>query len=325
MRWYVLVLAAALLAAVAHSSEPDACPKIKGFTIHLTPVEDGYLMPISIADTPRQFLFEFSSAYSKMDEAIADELKLRTKSLPRGMGVSDAGGAYKTIAIVPTLTLGLIKRQDVELLVGPHRSGWGPVASGTVAMNLFYGLDVELDLGHDRLGLFLPRENCDFTPFWPSVEWGSGEFKVAPTGGVYVPMYLDDKKLVVTFNTTEKRSYMPFESARTLFGIEENDPRLVPAGFLVRGDAAYRFPFKTLSGGHNVKVIAPEIYVVGNRQTCGGVRDQRHWDEPWTGKCFGGGDLELGTNVLKKLHFFFASKDKQVYFTLSEPPGTPSP
>ena len=79
---------------------------------------------------------------------------------------------------------------------------------------------------------------------------------------------------------------MPFSSAHNLFGVEENDPRLIPAGFNEGGKAVYRFSFKTLSGGHNVTVRAPEIFIVADERTCGGVRDQRNWDQPWSSKCF---------------------------------------
>ena len=321
MRGLVLALAVAWL--TTGSAAAGECTHIKGFTINLTPVEDGYLMPIGIAGTPRQFLLELGAAYPKMDEAIAAELKLPTKSMPHGMRVVDSD-PYTKIAVVPTLTIGPVTRKDAEVLIGAHRSGWGPVADGVATNNLFYGLDIELDLAHNRLGLYLPREGCAFEPFWPSVEWGSGDFRRAPTGGTYLQMSLDDKTLIVTFDMTEERTYMPFETAHTLFGIEENDPRLIPAETRPVGEGKlYRFAFKSLSGGNNVTIDNPEIYIDTNQKTCGGARELRNLELRLPAlTCFGGGDLQLGNNLLKKLHFFFSFKDKKVYYTLAEPPAS---
>ncbi|MDE2181461.1 MAG: retropepsin-like domain-containing protein [Alphaproteobacteria bacterium] len=323
MRGLVWALAVALLVSASAAAESDDCAKIKGFAIGLNPTEDGYLMPLGVARTPRQFLLDLGAAYTKMDEAIAVSLNFPTKSLPYGLHVQDSGGRFTKIAVVPTLEIGPITRKDVEVLIGAHRNGWGPAADGVAAINIFYGLDIELDLAHNRLGLYLPRDNCAFAPFWPAVEWGSGDFMTAPTGGMYTPMNLDGAQLIVTFNTTEGRTYMPFDAAHRLFRIEENDHRLVPVGARASdGKAVYRFPFTSLSGGHNVTVQDPEIYIVKGETSCGGTRDLNNWK--WgeaSTYCFGGGDLQLGINLLKKLHFFFSFKDKKVYFTLAEPPA----
>ncbi len=321
MRGFVRALvAAALISSSAAAS--DECTRIRGFTIPLKPVEDvGYLLPVGVADTPRQFVLESGFAYTKMDETIADELKLPKKSLPKDMRVVDSAGAFTRIATVPSLKIGPLPRAHVEVLIGSHRPSWGP-ADGVAGANIFYGLDVELDLAHQRLGLYLPREGCTFEPFWPAVEWGSADYKTLPTGGSYLPMELDGKQLIVTLNPSTTRTYMPAAAARMLFGIDAGDPRLVSAGPRSGdGKMLFRFPFKSLSGGHNVTVQDPEIYIVADGDRCGSARDLNAWSLGLPENvCFGGGDLRLGINLLKKLHFFFTFKDKKVYFTLAEPP-----
>jgi hypothetical protein len=321
MRRILCALTALLLMSGSASAKADECAKFRGFNVDLTPIEAGYVMPLGIAGTPRQFFLELGSALTKMDEAIAEELKFPMKPMPNGISVVDGAGPFTRIAVVPELMLGPVNRKDTEILIGSHRSDWGASASGVAGMDVFHGLDLELDLAHNRLGLYLPREGCKFAPFWPAVEWGTGDLKIVPTGGFILPMYLDDRKLFVTINTREARTFMSFESARTLFGIKEGDPRLVQAEFRVPGEVVYRFPFRSLSGGNNVTINAPEIYIIGNTQTCGGIRQQVRWTNTKVYKCFGGGDLQLGNNLLKELHFFFAIKDKKVYFTLAEPPA----
>jgi hypothetical protein len=322
MRGFFGAITIALLVSVTVAAKSDECTKIRGFALALTPVDDGYLLPLEVANTPRRFLLELDAAYTKMDETLAVELKLATKPLPHGMGVADSEGAFSKIAIVPELNVGPLLRKNVEVLIGVHRRSWGDTAEGVAAINIFYGLDVELDLGHNHLGLYLPRPDCQFTPFWQTVEWGSSDFMTAPTGGLYSRMDLDGKEVITTFNTTEERTFMPLESAHRLFGIEESDPRLVPAGIrAANGKPIYRYAFKALSSGHNVTVYGPEIYIVAGEKTCGGNRDLSDWKWGTVGpKCFGGGDLQLGVNLLKKLHFFFSYKDKKLYFTLAEPP-----
>jgi hypothetical protein len=323
MRKFVWTFVAATLLGASSAAAED-CHKLNGFTIDLKPVgEIGYLMPLGIADTPRQFVLDIGAAYTKMDETIADQLKLPTKLVPREMIISDDAGRFTRIATAPTIKLGPVPRANMEILIGAHRSSWGP-ADGAVAINAFYGLDMELDLAHNRLGLYLPRSGCAFEPFWPAVEWGNADYRTAPTGGVYLPMALDDKSLIVTLDPTETRSYMSASAARALFGIAADDPRLVPVGAHPGdGKKVYRFPFKALSAGHNVTVHDPEIYIIADVRRCGTANDLNplswDWGRPL---CFGSGDLKLGSNLLKKLHFFFSFKDKKVYFTLAEPPPT---
>ena len=263
------VIATALALLGPASAAPNACGSIKGFTLSLTPVEEGYLLPMAVAGTPRTFLLETEAAYSKLDEAVAAELKLPLKDVPSFMEVKDTHGLFAKIATAPTIGLGPIVRHKAEFLIGAHRAGWG-IAVGVVGANFFYGLDEELDLGHNRLGLYLPRD-CPFTPFWPAEVYGEATMVVEPTGGFHMPMRLDGHAIEVRVTSSEKRTYMPLSAAHILYGIEKGDPALVPIGMRDTGEALYRYPFKALIGGYKVTIENPEIFIYENKDhQCGG-------------------------------------------------------
>ena len=323
------VLVAAILSLTAGTVHPahaaDDCATLKGLSLDLTPTDEGYLVPMSVAGTPHLFLLEFEAAYSKFDQAIAEALKLPTKNVPNGLSIADIKGPFTKIVTAPTIMLGPVTRRNVEFLIAPHRDQWGR-ADGVVGMNVFYGFDIELDLSHNKLGLFLPRD-CPFRPYWPFDVVGSSTLKLAPTGGIVLTMEIEGKRIEASIATSNKRTYMPLTAARMLLGIEESNPNLVAAGTRDNGEDMFRYPFKTLSAD-NVTINNPKIYIYRNKsELCGGVAGGRYRAMQGSDRCFGGGDVELGTDSLSKLRLFFVFKENKVYFTLAEqsPPALAAP
>lgn len=311
------VITAAFVLFAPAVAAPDNCGPFQGFTLVLEPVARGYLIPMAVAGTPKRLLLELDSAFTKLDEKIAAELKLPLKGAPSGFYVADTVGRFVSIATAPDATLGPVVRKNFEFFIGPRRNYWGS-ADGVAGLNLLYGLDIELDLAHNRLGLFLPRP-CAFQVFWNADVAGDGPFKTEPTGNIHLAMTLDGKGVDVMLDTTEKQSFIPLTSARELFGIKMNDPALVPTAFrLTTGEPLFRYKFNALVGGDRVKVDDPEIYIYDNGSPpCGGKRAGWDGDRPIT--CYGQADLRLGSGLLSKLHLFFSFKNKKVYFSLSEP------
>jgi hypothetical protein len=320
-----LFAAAALLASAGGATADEGCTNLKGLWLDLTPSDDGYLVPMSVEGEQHLFLLEIGTAHAILDQRIVDTLKLPTKDIPRGMTIKLHGDPVKRIATAPTIQLGPVTRREAEFLVSPHRISWGQKGEGVIGMNVLYGFDIDLDLAHNKLGLFLPRE-CPFTPYWKHDVMGTAPFEVRPMGFFLLPMALDGTKIQAYIATSDKRTYMPLTTAHMLFDIEDKSPGVVAAGKRDSGEDIFRYPFKLLSAD-NVTINNPEIYIYRNKEKlCDGVSGDWYNRANPNSTCFGGGDLELGLNVLRKLRLFFAFKEKKVYFTPAEPlPDKPVP
>lgn len=312
-RGLAVLIYAAVLASPLRAEE--VCGPLKGFSLPLSPSAEGYTIPIGVAGTQHQFLLDLSSAFSKLDQDLADPIAISKKPMPKGFVVADEGGAYATFAILPEVALGPVKRPRTEILIGAHRSSWGQ-AVGLVGLDMLSGLDLELDLGHDRIGLYLPRD-CAFSPFWKADIVGKADFTVEPTGGMKLPLVLDGKKIEAKLDTSKKRTYMSSAVAYLVFGIDVKGSFVTPAG-MENGKNLYRYPFKAVVAGQKVTVDSPAIYIYESGTLCGG-RAYRDHPDPSQVDCYGLGDIRLGTDLLQKMHIFFAFKPKKIYFTLSEP------
>lgn len=301
----------AMLAALAFpqaAAADQSCAQLKGFWLDLTPSEQGYLVPITIAGTPRLFLLEMGDAFAKLDRKIVEAEHFPLKSLPRDIEVHDGHLRLTEVAVVPTIQIGVLPREQAEVLAEPHQAHWGMRASGVVGLNIFAPLDIELDLAHDKLGLFLP-EHCPFRPYWRYDVLGSTPFKTDPTGTIVLPMMLDGRRVEASISTARSITSMPSGAARALFRLDEAE--------------ALRHVFGTLSAG-DVTIAHPQIGIYPDK-VCGGEASRWYNGTHSENGCAGGGDLYLGLSTLRQLRLFFSFKEKTVYFTPAEPAATAAP
>lgn len=303
------LLAALAWAMTVPAAAEDACPKLKGMWLNLTPTDEGYLVPMSVAGHPYLFLLETEAGFAILDEKIVKEFQLPIKPLPHGMSISAAGARITQIATAPTIKVGVVARSDAEFAVRSHSDTWGPRASGIIGMNVLAGFDFELDLAHNKIGLFLPG-HCPFTPYWAHDTVGSAPFTIEPTGTALLPMKLDGKDVTVSLETTSQRARMALADANVLFGIDEKTPNLIVSGKDKWGQDLYHYPFKTLSADE-VTIANPDILLTGPIGSgCGSTNKYCH--------CYGLGNVQLGIKELRQLRFFFDFNEKKVYFTPAE-------
>jgi hypothetical protein len=143
-----------------------------------------------------------------------------------------------------------------------------------------------------------------------------------PTGRIVLPMELDGVQVEADMSMRRPRSTMNRAAARMLFQ-DFDDNRLSRVEKVEDGDIRFHYPFRRLVAGERVTVENPQILVAdGEGVLCSGVAGRIK-----TGKenrCYGGGDIGLGLDLLKKLHLYFMFGSKKVYFTAAEPPSQTS-
>lgn len=316
--WGFFVGIVAMAMANAALAE-GACTKLRGIYLELTPTDDGYLVPMQVNGRSHLFLLSFTSGFAKLDEKIAVEDKMPIKGLPRSMlGVSDGEVTYKKIATAATIQLGGIPRHDAEFLIRGHSEKWGAKADGVVGMNVLAGLDLELDLKHNKLGLFLPG-HCPFVPYWGHDVVGSAPFELSPSGVIIMPMTLDDQNVIVALGTANQTAKMQYNVARLLFKIDTKKP--VATDAKEKPELYHTFDALKADG---ISILNPKMEIdFTQKEPCTGVGGRWLDRMGRDNSCIGGGDVILGIKELRQLRMFFDFGEKKVYFTPAEKSVSP--
>jgi hypothetical protein len=268
----------AILVALAAPARADECKKLKGLWIDLIQTPDGFFVPLRVNGEPHLFLLSLSRAYGLIDAKLAHSLNLPLKD--SRVVVNNGDQTLKTIATAQTIQLGVLPRRDAEFLVIDHQPGWGEKGDGVLGANIIGGLDLELDLGHKRLGLFVP-DHCPFVPYWPYDVAGSAPITITPTGTIVMAMKLDNVTIAVSLATGSSHTILDGTAAEMLFGVNEESKGAAPANLPATELPMFHYPFKTLTAG-DVTVNNPAVYIFhNNHKQCGGVAGA------WRGRMFG--------------------------------------
>lgn len=114
--------------------------------------------------TPVQLLVDSGAFFSFLSPATAEQLKLRTRSLPWGMTIEGYTGkvaAQRTR--VEKVGLQGAELSDVEFVVGGNELGDG--IQGLLGRNILAAADTEYDLAHGWVKLSFPKGDCEKNSF----------------------------------------------------------------------------------------------------------------------------------------------------------------
>jgi len=330
------VLLCGLLAA---GSARAADCQLKQFTsIDITGLPDRILVPATIGGVPKTFTLDLTVSLNYIAEATAAELGLKTRPISSRISNVDFG-AITRLAYAPKFQFGAVKGEDVEFMVLPQsfaQAGTdGQVGTkiaqsfaqagtdGRLGTKIFDKLDLELDMAHAKMNLFLPDHCPGKVVYWTKTGFAQVPYKKDVADQIIVPMELDGQPVSVLLHTGGQ-SEIGMNAMRRLFKLDENSPGMTPVESQTDGPRYYRYPFKTLVAD-GLTVGYPKILVRGEAigEECNGriheeeMRAQGHVSN--AGRvlvtCYGGSDIRLGLSVLTKLHLFMSSQERLIYLT----------
>jgi hypothetical protein len=128
---------------------------------------------------------------------------------------------------------------------------------------------------------------------------------------MYFPMTLEGKSLEAVLATADAFSSVRTDVTQKFFNLDGRSPQ-VPAASDASGDGAAHYRSLQLSSGGfrivnaHVMLVDPEDHDCRVSSVNGVVGYEN---------CLGLHPLKLGRNVLSKLHFYIATKEKVLYFT----------
>ena len=280
-----------------------ACPLGRVASLELSTRPDGGItVPIDIQGQTGQMLVDTGSIYSVIgkSEALARGLNVKLAN----MFLTYLGGVpMYEMARVDRFGIGPVAGHDLSLMVIdskhlPHDT------IGMLAPDLMRGFDVEFDFAAGRFNLFDPDHCPGAVVYWTKTPYAAVPMHIDDGGHIIIQVTLNGKTVSAAIDTGADRSTITLGLAKSLFGIDAKDPKMVAMGDVsVNGTAAaplYRYPFDTLIL-EGVTVNHPVIDILD-------------------GERFSAGDnlMILGVKTLRQLHMYIAYTEKVVYFTPAE-------
>jgi hypothetical protein len=306
----LLVTAACLPAnAAADAAATKDCKLLQYASLYVLRSSNGaVLVPVVIGDQTVRMYLSAESAASSLQQWAVERMGLKVRSLPVGSSVHFGDKHITVAARVPLMSLGNARFKDSDFLVipgDPPGGKTGPdVPIGILGMDMLSGLDVELDLGHDKVNLFSP-DHCPATEVYWAHRFDVVPMRRGPLKDLYIVVTLDGKKVQAKLATGSERSGLEAVVAKGSFGWD-------------KGSAEVR----TMSlGAGGLTVLNAPIYLIpsGSCAQTSSVTTDRDGALGFN-ECAGAYPLRLGTGVLNKLRVYLAAKEEKLYFTAAEPP-----
>ena len=310
---------AALLATPALAD--DSCKPLQIITsVPLTSMGAGVVgMPVSFNGVTKQFLFDTGGSLPQVSMKMVDELMLpKLESRIQLFAVNGARSDYYTK--VENFQVGAMRfgKLDIPISTFNFDGIFSPVG--------FPAYDFEVDITGAKLNI-LSGDHCDGKVIY----WPSKALAVVPMTTrdfhVNIPVTLDGHDLTAVVDTGASTSTVRLDIARSVFKIDPQSPDLKPAGHIGNDESApvYSYPFKTLTFD-SITVNNPKILVLTDIVN----KSVDHSFDTTTRATRNNADLKLpeviiGMDVLRKLHLYFAFKEKRLYMTEASTPPPAAP
>jgi hypothetical protein len=188
---------------------------------------------------------------------------------------------------------------------------------GQLAAVILTAVDTELDLAQNRITLF-EQVKCGSD----AVYWGGSvtaiHFEFDQTGLLHFPMLLDDQEIQTSLDTSAKASRISSEVTKKFFGFDEHSPD-VQSEALPDGTHSHSYRAMDLSAkGLEIKNARIELWPT---KICRPDRSVSRLDGIGCTDVYGITPFAIGTDLLKQLHIYIATKEHMIYFTRVDAPA----
>jgi hypothetical protein len=306
----------ALLAQGSVAAEVKDCGLKRYASIDLAGAADGYLLvPVTIQGTRAYMVLNMATPFSSVTQSAVDSLSLQVKPMATPFGRSTDKYPDMHMATATPFEFGGIPFRTATFVVLPpvrfrEISADAPVV-GILAMDVLRGFDIELDAAHRKMNLFSQDHCPGHTVYW-SAKYDSAPIRFGSLGEFYFPMELEGKKLETTLATSSPVTTLNTDATRKLFNFDSHSAG-VETETDNSGRTTARYRAMKLSG-EGLEIINARIALIDLPADNPCHLSSRLGAATYE-RCYGVYPLALGQNVVSKLHFYIATKEKMLYFT----------
>jgi predicted aspartyl protease len=326
-----IVLAVSLLFAAPALAE-EICPPLTILTsLDMKIGKSGRVfVPTLINGTAEDMLIDTGGFFAELTGTAVQTLKLTPHTSKLGLiGVS---GRTTRMAVNTSFAMGNLRADDADFMVAPDEVKLEhdlPSAGGIIAPNLLIPYDLEFDFANNKVNL-LSQKHCDGKVIhWPADTVSVIPMVVTREAHIKVPVKLDGHDYMATLDTGAASTTLNLNDATRDFPLKPGDAD-TPARGEMRPDQSstfYAHRFKSLSL-EGIAVSNPTIMLlpdlVSNKMGATAADALlRHTRMDNTDHDTGLPDMILGMDILRRLHFYIAYKEKKLYVTPASAPAAP--
>jgi hypothetical protein len=291
-------------------------------TLDLSVLPNGSLLvPITIQDSPAFMILDTANAYSVITDRSVGRLGVKIDQKLLHSGVRIGATPIERFATVKGFSLGNVTFPKIDFLLIWNESIIGVVpgserAIGTLGMNVFENVDVELDVANRKLNLF-SQDHCQgHAVYWTS-HYDSVPIRLGALGEFYFPMTLDGRKLETTLATANPMTTLSTDVTKKIYNFDSQSPDIeTETDSEGRTTSHYR---AMKMSGEGIDILNARVQLINPPANSSCNVSTNHGAVSYDG-CLGPHPLKLGRNILTKLRIYIATKEKVLYFTPSTAP-----
>jgi hypothetical protein len=302
--------------AAAASNE---CGLKRYASLDLVEVDGSYLLvPVTFQGSRVYMALDMAAPFSSVTEKAVHDFSLPTTGIPSNVGVHADKNQVRATAKITPFEVGGLQFKSADFLVFPQFGFRADLADapvvGVLGMDAFKQVDIELDAAHRKMHLFSP-DHCPGRVVYWAAKYDSAPIRFGKLGEFYFPMELDGKKLETTLATSHPMTTLKTDATWKLFHFDTHSDD-VETETDSSGHTTSRYRAMKLSS-EGLDIINARISLVLPSTGCylGSHQGAAAYDG-----CYGVHPLQLGLNVISKLHFYVATKEKVLYFTPANAP-----
>jgi predicted aspartyl protease len=298
------------------SADAADCKLQKAASFDIKPDSNMLMVKAKIEDKEVWAALDTGSPFNMIDNKLVEELKLQTNH--SYLSAVDAAGRETAVtATAHKVKLGDFVGKNLSFLIGGRNGdGFVPALFGANFLEK-NGIDVELDIAHGKVNIFLSDHCRGIGAYWAH-EYVPIPIRVQKDGHIYLPVTLDGLETHALLDTGSSRTLVDKRVAEGSLGVQANVEKDRPNGHLVAGSGTgmpyYEHVFKNFDIGgiafHNTEfaVTLDHInYLNVNRSNDPHItlREEEVINAP----------IVLGLQHLSKLRMYLSFDERMLYVT----------
>lgn len=286
----------------------------------------GVMVPLKINGQDVWMILNMSTGVPMVYEASARALGLK----PVSWNAADITVGSRKVTqkvVVDSLRIGGANFVKWDMYLRPDLDGkaeipqfMGRPVLGSLSANFMQTVDLELNLAEKKMGLFT-QTRCANSG---AVYWGGEVTRVElfndPAGLMVFAMELDGRRVEASLYTGGRTSVISEAVTKRFFGFDRNSDGITRKDDGNGGETASYRAMGLTARGLAMKNVAIRL----NDQTsatCVPTTSERNTRAIGFSGCFNVVPLSIGTDLLRKLRIYIASKEAKIYFTRVESPA----
>jgi predicted aspartyl protease len=247
-RGLLLILCPLILLATADRVQAaEACELKRVAELHADTSTGSLLITIQIEGHDTKVMMDTGSSFNLISPRLAAQLNLTKTQAGGDLAIDGSGHALRNFVNVHKMGLGGMTAENVPFLVFGESGSLGDF-DGVFGANFLEAYDVELDLAHNKVNLFLPNK-CAAAPVYWTQDFDELPFRVDASMHAVLQVTLDGHPLTALLDTGSSMTNISQLVARRTFGIDPEASGTEPDGHVSTGTGAtlpfYRHKFST--------------------------------------------------------------------------------